>query len=123
MKNKGILIGIFVMDAILIGVCAFLYLRQDRTVPVISFEENDIIYSDSIDPALLLEGVTAYDSQDGDVTDSLTIEKISDTSDGNVIITYAALDGANNVGKATRVLQAQLDSGREETVKTQEENQ
>lgn len=111
MKGKSILIAVCIADAALLAACAFLYTRQDRTVPVISFNKEDgLLYEDGMDAALLLEGVSAYDEQDGDVSDSILIEKISRTADGNVIVTYAAMDASKNVGKASRILAA----GREE---------
>ena len=116
MKAKGAVIGICMADLVLLVVCAFLYLRQDRTAPVISFGENDIVYTEDIDLSLLLNGITATDNKDGDVTDTLLIEKISDTAKGDVIVTYAALDSANNVAKASRIFPAGMSSGREESV-------
>ncbi|MDO4332593.1 MAG: hypothetical protein Q4C58_07865 [Eubacteriales bacterium] len=104
MKTKGIVIGFCVIDIVLIAVCIFLLARQDRTVPVISFSEEPVIYSESMNEDQLLEGVTATDDADGDVSDTLVIEKIAETSDGKVIVTYAALDSSNNVAKVSRIL-------------------
>lgn len=51
----------------------------------------------------LLQGITAIDKVDGDVTDSLVVESITLLdSDGNLSIKYAAFDGAGNVAKAQR---------------------
>lgn len=55
----------------------------------------------------LLEGVTAYDSHDGDVTASLLIEKVTETGNGKVIVTYAAVDSSNNVAEQSRILKAE----------------
>ena len=117
MKAKGAVIGICIADLVLLVVCAFLYLRQDRTAPVISFGENDIVYTEDMDLSLLLNGITATDNKDGDVTDTLLIEKISDTARGDVIVTYAALDSANNVAKASRIFPAKTQPGRRESVR------
>ncbi|MBQ7801730.1 MAG: hypothetical protein IJ375_05345 [Oscillospiraceae bacterium] len=52
---------------------------------------------------LLLQGVTAEDRTDGDVTASLVVESVKLTdSDGTVNVTYAAFDAAGNVAKAER---------------------
>lgn len=104
MKTKGIVIGFCVIDIVLIAICIFLFARQDRTIPVISFSEEPVVYSESMDEDQLLEGVTATDDADGDVSDTLVIEKIAETSDGKVIVTYAALDSSNNVAKVSRIL-------------------
>ena len=42
------------------------------------------------------------DEKDGDVSDSLLVEKVAGTNGKEVIVTYVARDGANNVGKASR---------------------
>lgn len=108
-STKGLTIGFFAADVILAALCIFLYLGQDRTEPIITLPETKISYTSSITEEKLLEGITAYDREDGDVTSSLLIEKISETADGKVIVTYAAVDSANNVGEASRI----LDAGRE----------
>lgn len=105
MKEKGFTIAISVLDAALLALSIFLSVEQDRTAPVISFEKNDLVYSDGMDESLLLEDVTAADDQDGDVSESLLVEKISVTAKGDVIVTYAAMDSSNNVAKASRVYQ------------------
>lgn len=105
MKAKGFTIAVSVLDAALLALSIFLSVEQDRTAPVISFEKNDLVYSDGMDESLLLEDVTAADDQDGDVSESLLVEKISITAKGDVIVTYAAMDSSNNVAKASRVYQ------------------
>lgn len=105
MNTKIAVIGFFLADAALIAASVFLYINLDRTAPVISFADDDrqLTYTKKTSEEDLLEGVSAVDDVDGDVTDSLLIEKISETADGNVIVTYVALDAANNVTKKSRV--------------------
>ena len=55
----------------------------------------------------LLSGISASDETDGDVTGSLVIEKISETGNGTVIVTYGARDRENNVAKVSRVLRGE----------------
>ena len=90
------------IDILLLGISLFLYLGKDRTAPVITFTENSVSYEEGMDEALLLEGVTAVDTKDGDVSGSLLVEKIAGTTGKEVIVTYVARDSANNVGKASR---------------------
>lgn len=105
MNSKIALIGFFVADAALIAASVFLYLNLDKTAPEISFVEDDgrLIYSESMNEEELLEGVSAFDDKDGDVTESLVVEKVSETAYGKVIVTYAALDSSNNVAKKSRM--------------------
>lgn len=109
MKNKSLLIGVCAADVVLVALSVFLYMRQDRTVPVISFAESDnsVVYTEGMDTSLLLSGVVATDDEDGDVSDTLLIEKISDTSHGDVIVTYAVMDSSNNVAKASRLFRTE----------------
>lgn len=105
MNIKTMTAGFFALDAVLIGIGAFLYMGQDRTAPVISVPETVLVYEETMMQEELLEGVTAYDAQDGDVTDRLFVEKISDMADGRVLVTYAASDASNNVSEKSRILE------------------
>ena len=105
MKMKALTIGFFAVDAVLIGIGAFLYMNQDKTAPVIMLPEKAIVYENGMAEEKLLEGITAYDAEDGDVTDSLLVEKISEAADGRVIVTYAAVDSANHVTQKSRILE------------------
>ena len=111
--EKKIVVILCVLDVILLGFSIFLYAGEDRTAPVIVFGEEEPVYREGMDETELLEGVTARDERDGDVTDSLLIEKISGTGEGSVIVTYVARDEANNVEKVSRTLKAKGGADRE----------
>ncbi|WP_455617990.1 hypothetical protein [Eisenbergiella sp.] len=103
MEAKKIVAVVGAIDVVLLVVCLVLYLGKDRKGPEIFFdEEKQIEYVEGMDEELLLEGVTAVDEKDGDVSDSLLVEKVAGTNGKEVIVTYVARDGANNVGKASR---------------------
>jgi len=75
----------------------------DGIAPAITMDKTAITVSVEDDESVLLEGITAQDNRDGDVTDSLTIDNISAfNKDGKRYVTVAAFDNNNNVGKATR---------------------
>lgn len=78
-------------------------LRTDTQPPEIILEENvpEISVFDSADA--LLQGVTATDKKDGDVTELLVVEHVSlINADGNIMVSYAAFDRSGNVAKAKR---------------------
>ena len=103
MEAKKIVAVVGAIDEVLLVVCLVLYMGKDRKGPEIFFdEEKQIEYAEGMDEELLLEGVTAVDDKDGDVSDSLLVEKVAGTNGKEVIVTYVARDGANNVGKASR---------------------
>lgn len=75
----------------------------DTEAPKISVDTQQLEVSVQDDKSALLQGVTAWDNRDGDVTASLLVEntRLLDT-DGTVTVTYAAFDRAGNVAKAQR---------------------
>lgn len=76
----------------------------DKTGPEITYIGDSITVSIDATEEELLEDVTAIDQEDGDVTKSVIIEKISKLALGKRIITYAAFDSANNVTTKEREL-------------------
>lgn len=107
-KATGIILA--VLNVILIVVCAVLYFRTDRTAPKIEFQAAETVYRESMGEAGFLEGITAYDSNDGDITDRIVVEKtIGNRADNTIVIFYAVSDRSGNVAKASRVFRAIYD--------------
>ncbi len=94
-------------SAALFGVTATRRLAaMDTKGPQINMESETIELSINDQEQKLLEGVSAQDNRDGDVTDTLVVESISGfLEDKSRVITYAAFDNSNNVTKATRTMQ------------------
>ena len=109
MRKKRIWALLIVTFACSIGFAAYLvYTRQisDNTPPEISFLSDVLEVSVEASEDDLLVGVTAQDSKDGNVTNSVLVEGISGlSSDQLATITYAAFDQAGNVAKAQRTVQ------------------
>ena len=102
-KNLLLLVPITLSAALFLGYRAWDSLRTDDTPPQISISEESIQLSVSDPSSILLQGVTAQDSRDGDVTDSLLVERIAKTDgSGAIEVTIAAFDRSGNVAKATR---------------------
>lgn len=108
MKQSRIVGIIFAaVNVILIAICAVLYLRTDRTPPEIEFYASEAIYMEGEENTGLLEGVSARDSVDGDVTGRIVIEKIiEDRETNSAVVYYAVSDLSGNVEKASRVFDA-----------------
>ena len=102
--KKGIVAGLIVLCVALGAGTAAVVVTDDRKGPEIELPaDGDVTYEEGSDTALLLEGVTATDEKDGDVTDSLVIENIFPNDDHtSASVVYAAKDSHNNVSKATR---------------------
>ena len=108
MKDSGKWAVVFtVLNIILIVVCVVLLLGRDRKAPAISFSQNDLIYYSGIDNEKLLQGVTAMDAKDGDVSDRIVVEKIVQNKNENrAVVYYAVTDLDGNAAKASRAFEA-----------------
>lgn len=102
--KKGIVAGLIVLCVALGAGTVAVVVTDDRKGPEIELPaDGDVTYEEGSDTAPLLEGVTATDEKDGDVTDSLVIENIFPNEDHtSASVVYAAKDSHNNVSKATR---------------------
>lgn len=104
-KIKIFSIILFICSAaVYIGCRIYAGVMTDHTPPVIS--GGDAIEVSVEDPQeKLLEGMTAEDDRDGDVTDSLVVQEISEFDDeGNRTVRYAAVDDSGNVGYYSRTM-------------------
>ncbi|MGN0292602.1 MAG: hypothetical protein ACI4D3_01220 [Lachnospiraceae bacterium] len=77
----------------------------DDTAPVITCDTDAIEISTEDPESALLEGVTASDDKDGDITDEIAVEHIGPfLSDGSREVTYVVCDSFHNTGRAVRTL-------------------
>ena len=107
MKKLNIFcISIFILSVIAAVAYTFLFRDDiDRIGPQIYMESDSVEAKINAPEEELLKGVTAKDTKDGDVTDSLVIENISKFWEpGKCTINYAAFDSDGNVAKASRTL-------------------
>ena len=104
MRNKTnilLLILILICVAVFFGYRALDAIRTDTQAPEITLGVVSPAVSVSDSKEALLQGVTATDKVDGDVTDSLVIENIHLLdSTGRLSVSYVAFDKAGNVAKA-----------------------
>lgn len=99
-KNLLLLAPIALSAALFLGYRTWDGIRKDDTPPVISVSMDNLQVSVSEPRSALLQGITAQDDRDGDVTHSLLVENISmiDNS-GAIKVTVAAFDDSGNVSK------------------------
>ena len=77
--------------------------KEDSSGPVFSCKEDSLEISIADGDEALLQGITASDKKDGDVTDSILVEKLSAfNKDGSRIVTYAAFDSDNHISEIQR---------------------
>lgn len=106
MKISKLTVASFVFCAVSM-VCYYGYDHMttkmaDQTYPQITIEKEELVLSIKDGEDSLLQGVTAYDEKDGDVTDSIVVESVSRFANGKKTVTYAAFDSDCHVSKATR---------------------
>ena len=102
-QNWISLLLIVACAAVMVGYRAWGRVRSDTTAPVITVDEQ-LLEISALEPReALLQGVSAADTRDGDVTASLVVESVRLLrSDGTAEVTYAAFDRAGNVAKHSR---------------------
>lgn len=99
-------IVIFIIAAIIFG--HFEYTKGqmlDQSAPEIKMDSEEITVSVNDEEDALLQGVTAADSRDGDVTDTLVVEDLSTfLSFGRRLVRYGAFDKNMHVSNASRTV-------------------
>lgn len=79
--------------------------RKDYTYPTIEIDSEILDISIHDTKEYLLQGVTAYDEKDGDLTSKIIVESMSKfTKDQTCIVTYAVVDSDMHVVKNSRII-------------------
>lgn len=102
--NQRMVTGLLTAGCIaLAGAGYMIYKNQDRTAPEIKVDQSKkIAYTEGEDYGKLLEGVTAQDEKDGDLTNEVFVEKVVPVSKKKAVVYYGVTDKAKNVGTARR---------------------
>ena len=96
--NKGFKITLTVIAVVLTVLSVLTVTFTDSKGPKITVEQKSITYVNGDDKTSLLDGVSAYDAVDGDVTVSLIVKDITVLNSGDTAkVTYAARDNRNNI--------------------------
>ncbi len=121
-ENIAIIAGIL-GSIVLLAAIIVVYYTRDKDGPMISVGSTNVTYTEGQDKNVLLEGVSAYDKKDGDVTDSLIVESVIVVSDGKKAkIVYAAKDSSNNITKSSKIVNYIKNSGSSSVDKPTQEN-
>lgn len=104
-KRVNILLTIVLAAAIGLFAAYLFWIHNnlDTTGPVITVDEELLEISVEDPEEALMQGVTAVDDRDGDVTDGMLVESVYGINGDNLAtVTYAAFDKAGNVSKVQR---------------------
>ena len=76
--NQRVVTGLLTAGCIALAGAGYMtYKNQDRTAPEIKVDRSEkIAYTEGEDYGKLLEGVTAQDDKDGDLTSEVFVEKV-----------------------------------------------
>lgn len=109
MKDKAIGIILGAVNILLLVICLVLYLGKDRVAPEIALGEVIYIYEEGLPDRILLEAVTAWDKQDGELTERVVVEKVvTDRAQKKATIVYGVADAAGNVSRTSRTLEMSI---------------
>ena len=111
--NQRVVTGLLAAGCIALAGAGYMtYKNQDRTAPEIKVDQNEkIAYTEGEDYGKLLEGVTAQDDKDGDLTSEVFVEKVVPVSKKKAVVYYGVTDKAKNVGTASREVTYQAAEG------------
>ena len=103
-KLKLILFAVMIIVCVVYVFNKFVLMQSlDNSAPEITFGQDVLEVSVAVTEEELLADASAADKKDGDVSNTVIIESMSKLLENNErIVTYAAFDGDNNVGKAER---------------------
>lgn len=100
---RTVVLVLFVVVSVLYIIFKIQQQNADNTYPVITVEDEMLNVSITATEKELLQGVTAYDEKDGDLTDELIVESISRfTQKGISVVQYAVCDSDNHTASASR---------------------
>ena len=104
LRHFAILIfAIAVLEFAFFGI--YRHMTADHKGPVLKVDEDELVCSVKDGDEKLLDGVKARDDHDGDLSDQVMVENISNfTGDGKRIVTYVVADSSNHVSRATRTI-------------------
>lgn len=111
--NQRVVTGLLTAGCIALAGAGYMtYKNQDRTAPEIKVDQSKkIAYTEGEGYGKLLEGVTAQDDKDGDLTSEVFVEKVVPVSKKKAVVYYGVTDKAKNVGTASREVTYQAAEG------------
>lgn len=118
MAGKKWLVILGIINVLAIAGIIYWYVSRDSIPPVISREET-IVYEETMAESELLQGVVAVDAIEGDVSDTLVVEKVTvNQGSGTAVVTYGAMDQAGNIAKQSFQMEMKVTVPKEEVEST-----
>ena len=104
MKQRLVMLVLAAGCVLFAAAGALVYLGKDHQPPEITVEKEEISYTEGEDYDVLLEGVTAKDNINGDLTDQVFVDRILQTGEDTAVVYYGVMDKSHNVATARRMI-------------------
>lgn len=103
---RYIVFTILLMSIIVLVLSTFYMLYQaDYTLPQIDVEEGTLTVTvEEQKNGALMQGITAWDDKDGDITDNIIIQNIEYQAEKTMEVTYSVVDSDNHVATIKRTV-------------------
>ena len=103
--QRGTIALFILVTAVYASLTLYTHKNVDRTPPVITCDSDVVEVRVGASDSSLLQGVTAVDDRDGDVTDDIMIKGVSQLITADTAkVTYIAFDSSNNMSTASRTV-------------------
>lgn len=101
------MIVLFLLSAVFMEATSLIRMvQEDKSVPVISVPKETLMLSIAQDSKeVLMQGVTAWDAKDGNLTDHICLQSISRLTGNQMEAVYAVCDSDDHVTTASRSFQ------------------
>lgn len=101
--RTGLIICLVIVTALFAAGQVYTHIIADNTRPVISIDSDYITVSVEDGQAALLQGVTASDDRDGDISSQVIVSGVSKLINNDTAkVSYMVFDKAGNMGSASR---------------------
>ena len=105
MRQRYVIIPMIIGIALFVSLSVYTRLTRDSISPRIEIPEESVTYEEGTDTSVLLEGVSAWDNVDDNITEFVRVDSVIPNEDyKSAVVTYAVYDSSNNVGKVTRTV-------------------
>lgn len=102
MKQRVITLGLAGGCIVLMIIAFIVNAGRDDEAPEITVEKGEVTYTEGDSYEALLDGVSAEDDSDGDLSDKVFVDKIVQTGENSAVVYYGVMDSHNNVGTAKK---------------------
>ena len=124
MNEKKIGIVLVIINIVFLAALGFFYIEKDREAPLLVLEEVNLVYREGMPEEQLLQGISAVDKKDGDISHSIVIEKIvTDSVQELAVITYGVMDQSGNTAKSSRTVKMLVQEEQESAEEEVDSNQ